>query len=160
VWNWREYIRTITVANDLLEDRLSVARERLPSGVTFLEGDARNLDFKDTSFDIVIQSTVFSSILDNSVQEDLAQKMWQWVMPGGCVLWYDFIYNNPKNPDVRGVPIKRIRELFPGGDIFVKKVTLAPPIARFITSITPNLYSFFNLFPILRTHVLCWIKKQ
>ena len=28
--------------------------------------------------------------------------------PGGGVLWYDFTVNNPRNPDVRGVPMKRV----------------------------------------------------
>ena len=41
--------------------------------------------------------------------------MWRWVRPGGGVLWYDFTFDNPRNPDVRGVPLARVRELFPHG---------------------------------------------
>ena len=85
--------------------------------------------------------------------------MWALVKPGGGVLWYDFVYNNPRNPDVRGVPLKHIRELFPRGKIYSWRITLAPPISRRVTRLHPALYAVFNLFPILRTHVLCWIQK-
>ena len=78
---------------------------------------------------------------------------------GGGVLWYDFIYNNPSNPDVRGVPVKLVRELFPAGKMIVRRVTLAPPISRRVTRIHPSFYTIFNFFPFLRTHVLCWIQK-
>jgi hypothetical protein len=86
--------------------------------------------------------------------------MWALAKPGGGVLWYDFIFNNPRNPDVRGVPLHRIRQLFPAGKIHHWKLTLAPPLSRRVTRLHPVLYSVFNLVPFLRTHVLCWIEKQ
>ena len=110
-------------------------------------------------FDIVCQSTVFSSILDDGLQQRLAAAMWRWVRPGGGVLWYDFTHNNPSNRDVRGMRLVRVRELFPSGDIRYRRVTLAPPIARRVGRIHPSLYTAFNAFPFLRTHVLCWIGK-
>ena len=60
------------VGNELLEDRLVQARERLPAAVTLLCGDAAALDLPDESFDVVLQSTVFTSILDDAFQERLA----------------------------------------------------------------------------------------
>jgi len=86
--------------------------------------------------------------------------MWELTKRGGGVLWYDFIYDNPENPDVRGVPIRRIRELFPEGRMRYWRLTLAPPIARRVCRIHPCLYYVFNVFPFLRTHVLCWIAKD
>jgi hypothetical protein len=86
---------------------------------------------------------------------------WQDAHGGFVKRWdYDFIYNNPRNPDVRGVPLKRIRELFPFGKIDSWRITLAPPISRRITRIHPVLYHVFNTFYFLRTHVLCWISKS
>ena len=107
----------------------------------------------------MFQSVVFSSLLDDAFQNDLAARMWSWVRPGGGVLWYDFTYDNPRNPDVRGVKVKRIRELFPQGEMTVKRVTLAPPISRRACRIHPGLYAVLNAIPLLRTHVLCWIRK-
>lgn len=71
------------VGNELLPARLTAARARLPETVRLLAGDAAQLDLAAESFDIVYQSTVFSSILDDEVQSSLARKMWSLVMPGG-----------------------------------------------------------------------------
>lgn len=147
------------VGNELLPDRLEVARARLPQAVALHAGDATQLGFGDASFDIVYQSTVFSSILDDGLQERLAAAMWRWARPGGGVLWYDFTFDNPRNPDVRGVKVARIRQLFPEGRLTVRRVTLAPPIARRVAPVHPSLYGVFNALPFLRTHVLCWIEK-
>jgi hypothetical protein len=111
------------------------------------------------SFDIVYQSVVFSSVLDEALQRTLASAMWRWTRPGGGILWYDFIYDNPSNPDVRGVPLRRVRQLFPAGRIRWKRVTLAPPLARRVVRIHPSLYALCNAVPLLRTHILCFIEK-
>jgi SAM-dependent methyltransferase len=147
------------VANELLEERAAAARCRLPQEVEVLRGDASELRLAEGSFDIVLQSTVFTSILDDNVQVKLANCMWQWTRPGGGILWYDFVYNNPRNHDVRGVPVRRIRQLFPHARLRLWRVTLAPPLSRFVVRIHPSLYAMLNSIPCLRTHVLCWVAK-
>lgn len=147
------------VGNELLPERAALARKNLPTACDVREGDATQLGFGDESFDLVYQSVVFSSLLDNHFQERLAEEMWRWVRPGGGVLWYDFIYNNPSNSDVRAVPLKRVRELFPVGEMSYHRTTLAPPISRRITRVHPRLYGLFNALPFLRTHILCFIRK-
>ena len=74
---------TRLVGNELLANRLTAASARLPASVRLLAGDASQLDLPAASFDIVYQSTVFSSILDNGLQASLAQRMWDLVKPGG-----------------------------------------------------------------------------
>jgi len=145
--------------NELLPDRLSSARINLPEATRLIEGDASKLDIDANSMDIVYQSTVFTSLLDDNFQDNLARKMWSWVRPGGAILWYDFVYNNPRNSDVRGVPLARVKKLFPKGCVHVRRVTLAPPISRRICRIHPSLYAILNATPLLRTHLLCWIQK-
>jgi len=145
--------------NELLQERYIEARKKLPGSINLIQGDANKIVLPQNHYDIVYQSTVFTSLLDASFQNELAERMWGWVKPGGGVLWYDFIFDNPNNPDVRGVKIKRIRELFPKGNMVIKRLTLAPPISRKVCKINPNLYHIFNAIPFLRTHVLCWIKK-
>lgn len=147
------------VGNELLAERVAEARRRLPASIAVLQGNAAELEFPTGAFDVVLQSTVFTSILDENLQAELARRMWNLVRAGGGVLWYDFIYDNPRNRDVRGVPVARIRELFPGSDLNVSRLTLAPPIARRVTRLNPGLYTLFNCLPWLRTHVLCWIRK-
>jgi SAM-dependent methyltransferase len=147
------------VGNELLEDRVQGARSNLPAATQVLWGDALDIDFPPESFDLVYQSTVFSSLLDLKFQDRLAERMWDLVKPGGAVLWYDMIFDNPSNPDVKGISLTRIKELFPQSKIIMRRITLAPPISRRIVKISPVLHSYFNAIPWLRTHVLCWIQK-
>lgn len=147
------------VANELLPQRAAEARIRLPAATAVHEGDALALPLAPDSFDIVFVSVVFSSILDDEFQAELARKMWQLTAPGGAVLWYDFIYDNPSNKDVRGVPVHRIRKLFPDARLTVRRVTLAPPISRRVCRAWAGAYGLFNALPLLRSHVLCWLAK-
>lgn len=144
---------------ELLPERLAQARAVLPPAVTLHGGDASTLAIAPGSLDIVLQSTVFSSLLDDAFQQQLADAMWRWLAPGGGVLWYDFTVNNPRNPDVRGVPLARVQRLFPMARITHRRVTLAPPLARLLCPLHPSLYTLFNALPVLRTHVLAWIEK-
>ncbi len=140
---------------ELLPERLAAARAALPEGVRLLAGDAAGADIAPESQDLVLQSTVFSSILDDALQQRVADAMWRWLKPGGAVVWYDFTVNNPRNPDVRGVPLARVRALFPQGRFTARRVTLAPPLARAL----PAAYGWLNLLPWLRTHRLVLIEK-
>jgi SAM-dependent methyltransferase len=144
---------------ELLPERYAQARRVLPAATMLWQGDASVAPIEPASQHIVLQSTVFSSLLDDAFQQRLADAMWRWLKPGGAVLWYDFTVNNPRNRDVRGVPLARVRELFPQGRITHRRVTLAPPLARAVTRVHPALYTLLNALPLLRTHVLAWIAK-
>ncbi|MFN3810737.1 MAG: class I SAM-dependent methyltransferase [Roseateles asaccharophilus] len=144
---------------ELLPERHALARAVLPAPVQLSLGDASQAGVGEASQDLVLQSTVFSSILDDAVQQALAQAMWRWLRPGGAVLWYDFIVDNPRNRDVRGVPLARVRALFPEGRLRWQRLTLAPPLARLVCRAHPAAYTVFNSIPWLRTHVLAVIEK-
>jgi SAM-dependent methyltransferase len=142
---------------ELLSERHEAARACLPDAVMLRLGDASVMPLE--ACDIVFQSTVFSSLLDDAFQQRLADAVWAAVKPGGGVLWYDFTVDNPRNRDVRGVPLSRICALFPQGRVSSQRVTLAPPIARALCKLHPALYPVFNALPVLRTHLLAWIGK-
>lgn len=144
---------------ELLPERFEAARHALPAAVSLRLGDATAAPVGPASQDLVLAFTVFSSLLDRAFQQRLAAAMWQWLRPGGAVLWYDFTVDNPRNPDVRGVPVSRLRELFPEGRIDARRVTLAPPLARAVCRLHPSLYRLLNAVPWLRTHRLAWIEK-
>lgn len=140
--------------NELLPERVASAKKNFPE-LKIYSGNASTIDFGRT-FDCVFQSTVFTSILKDSDRKILAAKMWDLVRPGGIILWYDFIYNNPQNQDVRKVSVSELNMLFPAAKNFsIKKVTLAPPIGRRVG----KLYPVFNL-PFLRSHILAVFHKQ
>src|SRR3954447_13919881 len=139
---------------ELLEDSAARARAVLPPAVRILVGDATVMksSIAPVSHDIVYQATVFSSILDDRFQKELAAAMWSWVRPGGGVLWYDFTVGNPSNPDVRGVPVRRVCQLFGDAAMTVRRLTLAPPLGRMAVRVHPMLYSALNAFRPLKTH--------
>ncbi len=143
------------VAAELLPERAAKLREKYPQ-ITVAEGDALQLNFEN-SFDIVFQSLVFTSILDDDFKKSLTHKMWDMLKPGGIILWYDFKFNNPTNKDVKGVTKAEIKQLFPSvNEIDFYNVTLAPPVGRRVGS----MYEFVNsVFPFLRTHLIAVIKK-
>lgn len=145
---------------ELLPERLVQARARLPAALRLIEGDAAQADVATGSQHLVLQATVFSSLLDDAFQQRLADAMWRWLAPGGAILWYDFTVDNPRNPDVRGVPLARVRELFPQGRLDLRRVTLAPPLARAAARLHPRLLPLLNALPLLRTHVLVRIDKK
>jgi SAM-dependent methyltransferase len=144
---------------ELLPERAQQARARLPPALRLIEGDATQADIAPASQHLVLQATVFSSLLDDAFQQRLADAMWRWLAPGGAVLWYDFTVDNPRNPDVRGVPLARLRQLFPQGRLDARRVTLAPPLARAAARLHPRLLPLLNALPLLRTHVLVRIDK-
>lgn len=144
------------VGNELLDERATQARDTLPAKTAILTGDARELP--NDQFDVVYQSTVLSSILDDDFQVEFATKMWKLTRPGGLVLSYDFVFDNPSNSDVRKVTVDRLRELFPEGKLKARRVTLAPPIARRVSRLRPA-YTLLNAIPLLRTHAMCIIRK-
>lgn len=145
--------------NDLLPERLRQAGLRLPAALRLWPGDAALLPLPPASLDLVAQFTVFSSVLDAGVQQQLAAAMWRWLRPGGAVLWYDLAMDNPRNPDVRGVPAARLAALFPHGRIRQRRLTLAPPLARAAVRLHPGLPGVLDALPLLRSHRLAWIDK-
>ncbi len=148
------------VGLELLPERHAQARRVLPEALELHLGDARAAPIEAGSCDLVFQATVFSSLLDDAFQAELAALMWRWVKPGGAVLWYDFAFDNPRNPDVRGVPVARARQLFPQAQLLhARRVTLAPPLARRACRWHPGLYPLLNALPLLRTRRLLWLGK-
>jgi len=123
-------------------------------------GSATKLPWSDASFDLVCQHTVFTSVLDPAMKQEIAAEMSRVLRPGRAVLWYDFMYSNPRNPDVRGVKAAEIRSLFPGFEIHLHRITLAPFIARRLPeSLLPVLYPLLAAIPLLRTHYLGLLVK-
>ena len=144
---------------DLLPKRIAEARESCPADVTLKCQDATNLDIPDESFDLVLQSTVFTSILNVYVKQLLAQEMLRMLRQGGLILWYDFRVNNPWNQDVQGVGRKEIEQLFPACNMSLQRVTLAPPLGRCVAPLSPALYRALSRIKPLCTHYLGAITK-
>lgn len=144
---------------DLLEEHVQHAR-RLGPHLRILCGNAAHLPFADSSFDLVLQFTLFTSVLSGPVKQAIAGEMSRVLADHGKLLWYDFAYNNPKNADVRGIGKAEIRGLFPGFPVRLRRITLAPPLGRVVAPLSPALYYLLAQFRPLCTHYLCLLEKR
>jgi SAM-dependent methyltransferase len=143
---------------DVLEDTLHGAKHMNPN-LGFTVASGARLPFPDQAFDIVFQSLVFTSVLDPSVKRGIAAEILRILPKGGRFVWYDFIYDNPSNPNVRGIGRREIRDLLPGCKLQFWRLTLAPPIGRVAGRISPFLYHLLSQVPFFRTHCLCIAEK-
>ncbi len=148
------------VGIDLLEDRLIEGRRRMPAGPRLEARDAADTGFPDASFDLVLQMTMFSSILSPTLRQRVASEMLRVLAPGGWIVWYDLRVNNPRNRDVRAVGEAEIRALFPGRVVHLHAATLAPPLARSVATRAWWLCGLLARLPFLRSHYLGLIGPQ
>jgi len=144
---------------DLLPERIAQARRLCAPEVTLSRSGATALPYGDRMFDLVLQATLISSILDPEVRRAIAREMWRVLRPGGAVLWYDIRVDNPRNADVRRVDREEIVQLFPGCQAVLTRVTLAPPLTRLLAGRSGALARALALVPVLRTHYLGLVRK-
>lgn len=143
---------------DLLPEHIERAKNSLPRGVTLQVGNAIQLHYLNGSFDLVVQSTVFTSILDPVVKTEIAKEMLRVLKRGGFVVWYDFFVNNPWNREVRGVGKGEIYQLFPGCRYHCERLTLAAPLARKLGKTFPQACRILSKLRILSTHYLVFLQ--
>ena len=144
---------------DLLVDRLAKARRLCPPAVRIQCASGAHLPFLDETFDLVFQSTVFTSILNSDLKRRVAAEMVRVVKRQGLILWYDYHVNNPRNPDVRGVKRREIYELFQNCQIDLERITLLPPLARALAPYSYLACYLLEKLPLLCTHYLGAIRK-
>jgi len=145
---------------DLLPERIEKARELCPQGVHLECGDASKLNFEDETFDLAAQVTVFTSILDDAMKTAVASEIQRVLKPRGWLLWYDYVLDNPRNPDVRGIRKKELVHLFPGFDVHMERVTVAPPLGRILGGISPLAYQMASSIKVFCTHRLGLMQKK
>jgi SAM-dependent methyltransferase len=144
---------------DLLADRIVSAR-RLAPALDFRLGNAENLPYEDGSMDLILLFTVFTSIFDTEMKRKIAAEALRVLRPSGVIIYYDYKYSNPRNPDVRGVSKGEVKSLFPGCRYHFRLVTLAPPLSRRIAPYSTLLCRFLEKLPFLRTHYFAAISRQ
>jgi len=149
---------------DLLFDRLHHARHILP-GSGFANADGQSLPYPSGTFDLVLQYTAISSILDPQIRRNICAELLRVLRSpdpasgklGGLLLWYDF-WLNPANPQTRGVRPQEIRDLFPGCNFEFHRLTLVPPLARRLVPLSWGLALFLERLKIFNSHYLAAIR--
>jgi ubiquinone/menaquinone biosynthesis C-methylase UbiE len=144
---------------DLLPQRLAAARRRLPAATALALANGGTLPYPAARFHLVLQFTVFTSVLDETLRQQIAAEMWRVLRPGGAVLWYDFRFQG-QNPAVQAIHPRQVRALFPQGAFTSRRITLAPPIARHLARWSRLAGELLACIPWLRSHDLILITKE
>jgi ubiquinone/menaquinone biosynthesis C-methylase UbiE len=144
---------------DLLPERVAEAIHLCPKAIDIQQGNAAKLQFADESFDVIVQATVFTSVLDMNMKRQMAAEMFRVVKSDGLILWYDYHMDNPKNPDVKGVTAREISGLFPKCQIHLQRITLAPPLARLLAPYSWLACYILSKIPWLCTHYIGVVRK-
>lgn len=143
---------------DLLPDRIMNAHKHL-IGSHFINSDGQFLPFPSHSFDLVMQFTALSSVLDLDIRRNICSEMLRVVDSLGVILWYDF-WLNLTNHQTHGIRPSEIRMLFPNCIFEFHKIALAPPLARRIVPVSWILALFLEKLKIFNSHYLVAIHKK
>jgi len=144
---------------DLLPNPLREAHAHLPH-LPLTCADGRYLPYATGTFDLVLQYTVFSSVLDDVIKAKLAREMLRVLRdPEGMILWYDF-WLNPTNPQTQGIRPAEIHHLFPDCQFEFHRITLAPPLARRLAPVSWSVCHLLEKLRVFNTHYLVAIRKR
>lgn len=135
---------------DILAERI----DKTPyQGMNLSVGDAQSMTYPDGKFDLVMESTMFVQITDESLATRIADEMLRVTRPGGHILICDWRYGRPGKSDAyRAVGNSRIHRLFRVDSEcdFVSSYSgaLVPPIGRRLSRWAPSTYFLFRrIFP-------------
>ncbi len=138
---------------DIIDKRIVVAKSRY-SNLNFIHDDASSMPFESNYFDLVIESTMFVQITDETLSQEIASEMLRVTQPSGHILLIDWRYSKPGNSNYLGVSTKRIRKMFSVGSsskiICQVHGAIVPPVGRKISKYLPSAYFILRaVFPFL-----------
>jgi ubiquinone/menaquinone biosynthesis C-methylase UbiE len=142
---------------DLMTQRIGDARRVSPSEVTLMVGNASALPYSDKAFRLVTQFTVFSSIQDSLLRQQIACEMTRVLESGGYVLWYDMVRS--RNASLHCLPLDEVRQLFPG--MVILRIQHCHPVyATNILRRSKLLLSLWEKLPAIpKTHLMILLQK-
>jgi SAM-dependent methyltransferase len=127
--------------------------------ITFILKSTHELDFAPQSFDVVHQSMMLSSIVDQETRTRTAEVLWSLLRPNGILISYDF-WLNPFNPRTVGIRSAELRRLFPHGRrIYARSLTLAPPLSRKLTMLQRPALLALEKLRFLNSHLLVALER-
>ncbi|OGF52566.1 MAG: hypothetical protein A2044_02685 [Candidatus Firestonebacteria bacterium GWA2_43_8] len=144
---------------DLIGERIKKAKE-ISSNIHFTEGDATKLPYQSNHFDVLCQYTVFTSIIEKEVKEEVAREMVRVLNNNGIIIWYDMRITNPFDKNKKSIGKREIRALFPECECSFYSVTLNPVISRMLSKISIVLCQIVENLKLLNSHYLVVIRKK
>lgn len=161
---------------DLMPGRIDAARRRYPTH-RFECANAAELPLPDNSYDLVVQFTCLSSVLEANLRREMAVEMWRVLRPGGAVLSYDLREptlpvrlmralgartrvepNDDAETPTTGISEQQLALLFPQGELSYRPSGLAFGLCR-LAAHSPMLARALAQLPPLREHAIAVISK-
>jgi ubiquinone/menaquinone biosynthesis C-methylase UbiE len=103
---------------DLSDSRIAIAKHKNPA-INWRVDNLDELSFENDSFDLVLQTVVFSSILAEEVRLAGTSEMKRVLRAGGHILWIDLIKSTPGK--LSGFSLTDIKSYFPGMQVLFHK---------------------------------------
>lgn len=148
---------------DISEERIARGRRRLPS-LDLRQGDATAMDYPSNTFDLVMESTMFTQMMDEALAGAIASEMLRVVKPGSYIMLTDWRYSY-RRAGYRGLPRSRMSRLFGIGElasiVHAKRGALVPPVGRALSRYCPALYfPLCALLPFLVGQMTTVLRKK
>jgi ubiquinone/menaquinone biosynthesis C-methylase UbiE len=143
---------------DLSEERVEAARLAVPAATLWVQ-DGDTLPFPDRSVQLVVLSTVLSSVLDPGTRRQVTAEAYRIISDDGMLLIYDIRLPSPSNPNVCRIGKGELRALLPTARIRSYPMTLLPPVARSLCRKWPGLYQPLARIRPLRSHYLSVVTR-
>lgn len=149
---------------DIQQERIAAARLLYPQ-MQLIYGDATRMEFKDESFDLIFESTMFATLPNDRERTVIASEMVRVCKPGGYLVLVDWRTPKPGDSNYKALTRKELRRLFAVGTatrlLGVHKGALVPPIGRFLSQHAPSLYFLVSgLLPFLVGQVVYVLMKS
>ncbi|MEQ8767343.1 MAG: class I SAM-dependent methyltransferase [Planctomycetota bacterium] len=135
---------------DLCEERLAVARRRLP-GARLAIGCGSALPLESDRFDLIVLSTVLSSIASESLRGAIAKEVSRVGRADAWALVFDLRYPNPFNREVRSISRSEVARLFGAAPARSCSALALPPIGRRLAR-WPKALGWWERASMLHTH--------
>jgi hypothetical protein len=100
-------------------------------------------------------------VLDQELRRAQAREIKRILRPGGLVLWWDFSFDNPRNPNVKGIRRRELIDLWkPLQPLLLQRTTLAPPIAHGLRKLPVGVAASLEaVLPPVRTHLFAALRN-
>ncbi len=96
---------------DLNNERILAAKNKYPN-CRWITGNSAHLDFSDEHFDYILQFTMFSSILEHELQQNIASELKRVLKKTGKIIWLDLDDKTNIKGTLRGMSPLQIQSIF------------------------------------------------
>lgn len=149
---------------DINDERIAIGKADFPLCHFFI-ADASQMFFSDNSFDLIYESTMFSTLPDEDLCIAISREMVRVCKKGGYLLLVDWRYKKSGSTKYNALNRKKVKTYFGVSQvtdlISVEAGALVPPLGRFLSKYIPSLYFLVAaLLPFSVGQIVYILKKR